>query len=306
MLGRLLLGGILTEASTEEDMAAAAEELINTVAENPSVVKEYISEKAPEVVSFAIKVAIALLVFWIGTKIVKGIVGIIRKSMERHDMEAGAASFLCTIVQYALNFVLIMFILGGFGLSGSIIALMGSAGLTVGLALQGSLSNFAGGVLIIFLKPFVVGDYIIDSSSGKEGTVSDISIFYTRILTIDNKMVNIPNGELSNATITNVSRMENRRLDLTVGVAYSSDLSKVKAILQNIVLTDDAVLKEEPVDVFVDALADSSINMGIHVWVKNVDYWTTKWRMQERIKNAFDEQGVTIPFPQMDCNIKNA
>jgi small conductance mechanosensitive channel len=209
-------------------------------------------------------------------------------------------------VQYALNFVLIMFILGGFGLSGSIIALMGSAGLTVGLALQGSLSNFAGGVLIIFLKPFVVGDYIIDSSSGKEGTVSDISIFYTRILTIDNKMVNIPNGELSNATITNVSRMENRRLDLTVGVAYSSDLSKVKAILQNIVLTDDAVLKEEPVDVFVDALADSSINMGIHVWVKNVDYWTTKWRMQERIKNAFDEQGVTIPFPQMDCNIKNA
>jgi small conductance mechanosensitive channel len=306
MLGRLLLGGILTEVSTEEDMAAAAEELINTVAENPSVVKEYISEKAPEVVSFAIKVAIALLVFWIGTKIVKGIVGIIRKSMERHDMEAGAASFLCTIVQYALNFVLIMFILGGFGLSGSIIALMGSAGLTVGLALQGSLSNFAGGVLIIFLKPFVVGDYIIDSSSGKEGTVSDISIFYTRILTIDNKMVNIPNGELSNATITNVSRMENRRLDLTVGVAYSSDLSKVKAILQNIVLTDDAVLKEEPVDVFVDALADSSINMGIHVWVKNVDYWTTKWRMQERIKNAFDEQGVTIPFPQMDCNIKNA
>jgi small conductance mechanosensitive channel len=197
-----------------------------------------------------------------------------------------------------------MFILSGFGLSGSIIALLGSAGLTVGLALQGSLSNFAGGVLIIMLKPFVVGDYIVDSSSGKEGTVRDITIFYTQILTIDNKMINIPNGELSNATITNVSRMENRRLDLTVGVAYSSNLSKVKTVMMNVILTDDAVLKEEPIDVFVDSLGDSSITMGMHVWVKNADYWTTRWRMLERIKTTFDQEGVAIPFPQLDVNMK--
>jgi small conductance mechanosensitive channel len=299
-----LLSGILTETSTETDVVEAAQELIGDVAENPSIIKEYITEKAPEVISFAIKLVIALLVFWIGTKIIRGIVKVIRRSMERHDMEAGATSFLCTIIHYALDFVLIMFILGGFGLSGSIIAVLGSAGLTVGLALQGSLSNFAGGVLIILLKPFVVGDYIVDSASGKEGTVSDISIFYTRILTVDNKMVNIPNGSLSNATITNMSTMENRRVDLSVGVAYESDLSKVKAVLQNIALTDEAVLKDEPVDVFVDELGDSAINMGLRVWVKNADYWTTKWRIQERIKNSFEEQGISIPFPQVDVNVK--
>jgi small conductance mechanosensitive channel len=302
------LGGILTEVSTETfpevDVKEAAEELINNVSENPNYIKEYMQEKLPEIITFAVHVLLAILIFWIGTKIIHGIVKLIRKSMGRHDVETGTMSFLCTIIQYALDFVLLMFILGGFGLSGSIIALLGSAGLTVGLALQGSLSNFAGGVLIIMLKPFVVGDYIVDSSSGKEGTVRGITVFYTQILTIDNKMINIPNGELSNATITNVSRMENRRLDLTVGVAYSSNLSKVKTVMMNIILTDDAVLKEEPIDVFVDSLGDSAITMGMHVWVKNADYWTTRWRMLERIKTVFDQEGIAIPFPQLDVNMK--
>jgi small conductance mechanosensitive channel len=302
------LGGILTEVSTETfpevDVKEAAEELINNVSENPNYIKEYLQEKLPEIITFAVHVLLAILIFWIGTKIIHGIVKLIRKSMGRHDVETGTMSFLCTIIQYALDFVLLMFILGGFGLSGSIIALLGSAGLTVGLALQGSLSNFAGGVLIIMLKPFVVGDYIVDSSSGKEGTVRGITVFYTQILTIDNKMINIPNGELSNATITNVSRMENRRLDLTVGVAYSSNLSKVKTVMMNVILTDDAVLKEEPIDVFVDSLGDSAITMGMHVWVKNADYWTTRWRMLERIKTTFDQEGVSIPFPQLDVNMK--
>jgi small conductance mechanosensitive channel len=302
------LGGILTEVSTETfpevDVKEAAEELINNVSENPNYIKEYMKEKLPEIITFAVHVLLAILIFWIGTKIIHGIVKLIRKSMGRHDVETGTMSFLCTIIQYALDFVLLMFILGGFGLSGSIIALLGSAGLTVGLALQGSLSNFAGGVLIIMLKPFVVGDYILDSSSGKEGTVRGITVFYTQILTIDNKMINIPNGELSNATITNVSRMENRRLDLTVGVAYSSNLSKVKTVMMNVILTDDAVLKEEPIDVFVDSLGDSAITMGMHVWVKNADYWITRWRMLERIKTTFDQEGIAIPFPQLDVNMK--
>ena len=296
--------GILAEVNTAAFSVEEAEAIINDVKENPSVVKEFLADKAPEVIGFLIKVVLALLGFWIGTKIIKGIVKVIRKSMVRHDTEAGVTSFLCTLIHYALDFVLIMFILGGFGLSGSIIAVLGSAGLTVGLALQGSLSNFAGGVLIILLKPFVVGDYIMDSASGQEGTVADVSIFYTRLLTVDNKMINIPNGTLSNATITNVSRMEKRRVDLIVGVAYDSDLAKVKAVLQNIALTDEAVLKDEPIDVFVDALADSSVNMGLRVWVKNEDYWTTKWRIQERIKTSFDEQNISIPFPQVDVNMK--
>ncbi len=296
--------GLLTEASTEIFSMADAEEVLSDVAKNPSIIKTYFQDKLPEVISFLIKVAIALLIFWIGTRIIKAVVKLIRKSMERHGTEVGVTSFLCTLIRYALDFVLIMFILSGFGLSGTIVAVLGSAGLTVGLALQGSLSNFAGGVLIILLKPFVVGDYIIDSASGKEGTVADISVFYTRLLTIDNKMINIPNGTLSNATITNVSKMENRRVDLVIGVAYESDLSKVKAVLENIARTDEAVMQDEPIDVFVDELADSSINMGLRVWVKNADYWTTKWRLQERIKNAFDEHNISIPFPQVEINMK--
>ncbi len=296
--------GLLTEASTEIFSMTDAEEVLSDVAKNPSIIKTYFQDKLPEVISFFIKVAIALLIFWIGTRIIKAVVKLIRKSMERHGTEVGVTSFLCTLIRYALDFVLIMFILSGFGLSGTIVAVLGSAGLTVGLALQGSLSNFAGGVLIILLKPFVVGDYIIDSASGKEGTVADISVFYTRLLTIDNKMINIPNGTLSNATITNVSKMENRRVDLVIGVAYESDLSKVKAVLENIARTDEAVMQDEPIDVFVDELADSSINMGLRVWVKNADYWTTKWRLQERIKNAFDEHNISIPFPQVEINMK--
>ncbi len=296
--------GLLTEASTEIFSMTDAEEVLSDVAKNPSIIKTYFQDKLPEVISFLIKVAIALLIFWIGTRIIKAVVKLIRKSMERHGTEVGVTSFLCTLIRYALDFVLIMFILSGFGLSGTIVAVLGSAGLTVGLALQGSLSNFAGGVLIILLKPFVVGDYIIDSASGKEGTVADISVFYTRLLTIDNKMINIPNGTLSNATITNVSKMENRRVDLVIGVAYESDLSKVKAVLENIARTDEAVMQDEPIDVFVDELADSSINMGLRVWVKNADYWTTKWRLQERIKNAFDEHNISIPFPQVEINMK--
>ena len=295
---------IMTEISTETFTMQEAEEILNDVTRNPSVIKEYIAQKAPVVISFLIHVGIALLVFWIGSRIIKSFVKVIRKSMERHNTETGVTSFLCTLIHYALLFVLIMFILGGFGLSGSIVAVLGSAGLTVGLALQGSLSNFAGGVLIILLKPFVVGDYIIDSSSGKEGTVSEISIFYTRLLPVDNKMIHIPNGTLSNATITNVTTMEKRRVDIIVGVAYESDLSKVKAVMQNIVLSDEAILQDEPIDIFVDELADSSVNMGLRVWVKSEDYWTTKWRLQERIKTSFDEQGISIPFPQVEVNMK--
>ncbi|MCI5856617.1 MAG: mechanosensitive ion channel [Agathobacter sp.] len=296
--------GLLTEAGTEIFSMTEAEEVLNDVTKNPGILKTYFQDKLPEVISFLIKVAIALLIFWIGTRIIKAVVKLIRRSMERHGTEVGVTSFLCTLIHYALDFVLVMFILSGFGLSGTIVAVLGSAGLTVGLALQGSLSNFAGGVLIILLKPFVVGDYIIDSASGKEGTVADVSVFYTRLLTIDNKMINIPNGTLSNATIINVSKMENRRVDLVIGVAYESDLSKVKAVLENIARTDEAVMQDEPIDVFVDELADSSVNMGLRVWVKNADYWTTRWRLQERIKNAFDEHNISIPFPQVEINMK--
>lgn len=290
---------------TEIIDAEEAQQVMKDVADNPSKLKTYITNITPDVISFLIHLAICIVVFVVGSRIIKTIAKIVRKSMEKGGAEVGAASFVGSLCKYSLDFVLIMLILSSFGLSGSIVAVLGSAGLTLGLALQGSLSNFAGGVLLVLIKPFLVGDYIIDHSCGKEGTVTEITIFYTKLLTADNKVVLIPNGSLSNATLTNVSRMDTRRVDLKVGVGYESDLSKVKAVIENVILKQSLVIKDQPIEIFVDNLADSCVEMGIHVWVSSADYFMVKWALVEEIKNEFDAEGISIPFPQMDVNLKN-
>ena len=154
------------------------------------------------------------------------------------------------------------------------------------------------------LKPFVVGDYIVEMNTNQEGTVEAITIFYTRLLTTDNKRIMIPNGILSNTSIVNATAMEKRRISLIVGVAYDSDIAKVKEVLTEIVMNEEARLEEEATNVFVSDLADSSINMGVRLWVKSEDYWTAKWRITENIKLAFDANNISIPFPQLDVQIK--
>ena len=289
---------ILTVLGTEETT-------INEITENPGVVVTYFKNMLPDLLSFLVQLVIAVAILLVGIKVIGAIVKMLRKTMEKGNTETGVITFLCSLVKYALYFVLCMIILSQFGVTtGSVVAVLGSAGLTVGLALQGSLQNFAGGVLILLLKPFAVGDYIIDNGSGDEGTVSAITIYYTKLLTIDNRMILIPNGSLSNSSITNVTGMEKRRVDIVVGVAYESDLAKVKKVLEQVVASEPAVLTEEEKDVFVSELADSSVNMGIHVWVKTSDYWTAKWRMTENIKNALDANNISIPFPQMDVHIE--
>lgn len=291
---------ILTVLGTEETT-------INEITENPGVVVTYFRNMLPDLLSFLVQLVIAVAILLVGIKVIGAIVKMLRKTMEKGNTETGVITFLCSLVKYALYFVLCMIILSQFGVTtGSVVAVLGSAGLTVGLALQGSLQNFAGGVLILLLKPFAVGDYIIDNGSGDEGTVSAITIYYTKLLTIDNRMILIPNGSLSNSSITNVTGMEKRRVDIVVGVAYESDLAKVKKVLEQVVASEPAVLTEEAKDVFVSELADSSVNMGIHVWVKTSDYWTAKWRMTENIKNALDENGISIPYPQLDVQVKNS
>lgn len=291
---------ILTVLGTEETA-------INEMTENPGVVVTYFKNMLPDLLSFLIQLVIAVVILLVGIKVIGVIVKMLRKTMEKGNTETGVITFLCSLVKYALYFVLCMIILSQFGVTtGSVVAVLGSAGLTVGLALQGSLQNFAGGVLILLLKPFAVGDYIIDNGSGDEGTVSAITIYYTKLLTIDNRMILIPNGSLSNSSITNVTRMVKRRVDIVVGVAYESDLAKVKKVLEQVIASEPAVLTEEAKDVFVSELADSSVNMGIHVWVKTSDYWTAKWRMTENIKNALDENGISIPYPQLDVQVKNS
>lgn len=291
---------ILTVLGTEETA-------INEMTENPGVVVTYFKNMLPDLLSFLIQLVIAVVILLVGIKVIGVIVKMLRKTMEKGNTETGVITFLCSLVKYALYFVLCMIILSQFGVTtGSVVAVLGSAGLTVGLALQGSLQNFAGGILILLLKPFAVGDYIIDNGSGDEGTVSAITIYYTKLLTIDNRMILIPNGSLSNSSITNVTRMVKRRVDIVVGVAYESDLAKVKKVLEQVIASEPAVLTEEAKDVFVSELADSSVNMGIHVWVKTSDYWTAKWRMTENIKNALDENGISIPYPQLDVQVKNS
>ena len=286
------------EMSTEDTV-------IQEVVQNPGILQEYLQNAMPGLISFLIQLVIAIVILLIGSKIIKMITKMLRRSLERGSAEAGVISFVCSLTKYVLYFLLIMMILSGFGVTtGSVVALLGSAGFTLGLALQGSLANFAGGVLILILKPFKVGDYIIESAGGNEGTVVGITIFYTKLSTVDNKQILIPNGSLSNTTIVNVSAMENRKLDLRIGVSYEANLAKTKEVLRQVVDANELILKDEPIDIFVSELGESSVEMGVRVWVKNEDYWTIRWKMTEDIKNALDANEISIPYPQMDVHMK--
>ena len=279
-------------------------QLLQEISDNPGVSRTYLEGMVPSLLSFLVQVVVAIIVLLIGSRIIKFLLKLIRKSLDRSKVEAGVVTFLCSLVKYSLYFVLAMIILAQFGVTtSSVVAVLGSAGLTLGLALQGSLSNFAGGVLILLLKPFVVGDYIIDGATGQEGTVSSITIFYTKLHTVDNRMILIPNGTLSNSSITNVTHMEKRRIDLLIGVSYEANLAKTKQVLLDVVKSEDKILPGEPVDVYVSELADSSVQMGVRAWVKTEDYWPIRWKMTEDIKNALDANGISIPYPQMDVTI---
>lgn len=265
----------------------------------------FIVASLPAVLSFLLDLLWIVILLVVGSKLIKFAVKLLKNVMSKGNVEPGVVTFLCSLAKYALYFVLGMMILSQFGVtSASVVAVLGSAGLAIGMSLQGSLSNFAGGVLILLLKPFVVGDYIVENGGGQEGTVKEIGIFYTKLLTGDNKAIYLPNGALSNNSIVNVSAMDKRRVDIEVGVSYNSDLAKVKAILTEVATNEETRLEDEAIDVFVSALADSSVNMGVRIWVKSGDFWTAKCRMTEEIKYALDKNGIEIPFPQVDVNLK--
>ncbi len=258
------------------------------------------------VLAFLINVLIALVILFVGNKLIKYIVKLFYKITEKANLDAGVKKFLASIVRVALYAVLVVIIADRFGIdTTSFIAVLGSAGLAVGLALQGSLSNFAGGVLILVLRPFRVGDYIIDNSTGREGTVEEVSLFCTKLVTPDNKAITIPNGSLSNSAITNVSVKGTRRLDLVVGIGYSADLKLAKKLILEVISKREKVLKDQDVTVFVDNLGASSVDIGFRCWVNGADYWTEKWAITEAVKEAFDANGVEIPFNQLDVHMKN-
>lgn len=290
---------LMTETSVMEEIETVTKEELG-------LLEQYIEDSLPKLLDFAIDVILAVVVFAIGSRVIKWLVKIVKNSMTRANIEQGVLTFISSLIRYVLYFVLILIILSQFGVTASsVIAVLGSAGLTVGLALQGSLSNFAGGVLILLLKPFVVGDYIIENADKQEGTVAEITIFYTKLLTVDNKAIMIPNGTLSNSSIVNVTAMKKRRLDMLFGVAYDSDIKKVKEILERVAIGDEAIIKDEPTNVFVSELKDSYVEVGARGWVKKEDYWDAKWRITENVKLEFDKEGISIPFPQVEVTMKS-
>ena len=280
------------------------EEGIETLQEmDSSVSKQYIDDMTPKLLNLAVEVVLAILLYLVGKQVIKLIRKIVRKSLERHDADVGVRQFLDSVIKYALYFLLWLMILTLFGVTtASVIAVLGSAGLTLGLALQGSLANFAGGVLILLMRPFKVGDYIM--VGGNEGTVKEISTFYTKISTLDNRMVLLPNGQLTDSAIVNVTGQAQRRLDLKVGIAYDADLFLAKKTLEELVEEEPRRLSAFPDKVYVSELGESSVDLGCFFWVKTEDYWEVRWGMLEKIKLAFDAQGIQIPFPQLDVHLQ--
>ena len=264
-------------------------------------------DKIPDLIDFALGVVLALAVFFIGAKLIKLIRKIVRKSMEKANVDKGVCQFVDSFLKFALYAVLIFSIGKKFGLdTASVAAALASCGVAIGLALQGSLSNLAGGVLILLLKPFVVGDYIVEDNKGQEGTVQEIQLFYTKLLTVDNKTVVIPNGALANTSLTNVTAQDKRRLDLTVGVSYQADLKEAKELILALVQADADILKEQDINVFVSELGEHAVIIGVRGWVKKEAYWTTKWRLLENIKLTLDEHGIEIPYPQVVVHTKES
>lgn len=305
------LSSILTQdlatAAVEETEPESMEFLANELGDKVEKLsqiswKEMFERYVPVACDYLLRIALVLVIFFVGRKLIKNIVSLCDQALKRHGMEVTVRRFFCNVIN-ALGYICMLgILLQTVGLTAtSLTALVASAGVAVGLALQGSLSNFAGGVLILLMKPFVIGDYIVQGNT--EGTVKEIGLVYTELITADNRLIVIPNGTLIDSSIVNVTATGKRRLELSVGIGYKSDLKKAKEVLIRLGENDPARDPENPVNVFVSDLAESSVNLGLHVWVSSSEYWNAKWRLTENIKLAFDEEGIEIPFKQVEISV---
>lgn len=291
------------EETEPESMEFLANELGDKVEKLSQISwKEMFERYVPVVCDYLLRITLVLVIFFVGRKLIKNIVSLCDQALKRHGMEVTVRRFFCNVIN-ALGYICMLgILLQTVGLTAtSLTALVASAGVAVGLALQGSLSNFAGGVLILLMKPFVIGDYIVQGNT--EGTVKEIGLVYTELITADNRLIVIPNGTLIDSSIVNVTATGKRRLELSVGIGYKSDLKKAKEVLIRLGENDPARDPENPVNVFVSDLAESSVNLGLHVWVSSSEYWNAKWRLTENIKLAFDEEGIEIPFKQVEISV---
>lgn len=290
-----------TIADTTQEVTDATQEAVKQV----NQLTQYVQDSIPGLITFGLKVLAALVAFFVGRLVIRWIRKIVRRSFERSGADKGVEQFVDSLLKYGLYALLVFSLISSLGFdTTSVAAVLASGGVAIGLALQGSLSNFAGGVLILLLKPFVVGDYIIEDTNGKEGTVKEIQIFYTKLSTIDNKTIVIPNGMLTNNSITNATAKDERQLDLRVSISYDADIRQAKNVIEELLEKDECIIKNEQINVFVHELADNAVVLGIRAWVKNEEYWTTRWRLLEEIKILLDENGIEIPYPQMAVHMK--
>ena len=277
---------------------------IQQIGKEAGVIEKFLQELPEKAFHLGLRVVLAALAFLIGVQLIRLVRHVLKKTLGRSRVDDSAVSFIDSFVKFGMYFILVLTVASGLGVdAASIIALLGSASVAIGLAVQGSLSNFAGGVLLLILKPFAPGDYIRDGA-GNEGTVESIDVFYTHLITPDHKSIVLPNGTLANGSIINFTKCPTRRLDISVGISYKDDIKRAKAVLIDLLKADSAVLKDEDVLVFVDTLGDSSVILNLRCWTLQSDYWTAKWRLTEETKYALDEAGISIPYPQIDVHVE--
>jgi len=272
---------------------------MDEIMQNPNVngISKFITELALDLIG-------AVLLLIVGRFIIMAIMKIVDRKLSSHDLDSTKKTFLLKLIKVALFLILFVMAAGILGVStASIIALLGAAGLAVGLALQGSLSNLAGGFLLMILKPFSIGDWI--EAQGVSGSVLEVNMLNTKLKTGDAKIIYMPNGPLANGNITNYSEEPERRLDLSFGIGYGDDIDKAKSVLQKIMDEDPRVISDRPNMISVSQLADSSVNFTWRGWVKSPDYWAVNFDMHEKVKKAFDAEGISIPFPQRDIHLYN-
>ncbi|HAB91549.1 MAG TPA: mechanosensitive ion channel protein MscS [Pseudomonas sp.] len=257
----------------------------------------------PLLVQYGKHIVFALITLAIGWWLIGRIVSSLGHFMDKRHADPMVTGFLSSLLNALLRVLLLLSVAGMVGIeTTSFIALIGAAGLAVGLALQGSLANFAGGVLILFLRPFRAGDYI--EAQGTAGTVESIMIFHTILRTADNKVIILPNGSLSNGTITNYSRKPTRRVDINVGIDYTDDIKKARSVLLGLAAADQRVLKDPAAVVYLTSLGDNSVNLSLRMWTNSADYWGVFFELQEQMKEAFDREGLSFPFPQRTVHIQ--
>ena len=281
--------------------------LVDKVTTTPA--SELLKEMIDKGVSFGLKLLAAFAIYFLGAWLIKRIKGLLRLSFEKRNTDAAIASFVQSITSIVLTIILMIITIGTVGIdTSSIAALLTGGGLAIGMALNGTMQNFAGGLMILVFKPFKAGDFI--EAQGHSGTVYEVNITSTKLTTTDNRVIIIPNGILSNDVINNYSGRQMRRLDITIGVEYGSSSTETKELLMNIIKADDRSMTIEqgaPADPFValSALNDSAVEFVIRIWVKAENYWPLKFELTEKIYNELPEHGIQFPFPQLDVNIKN-